>query len=388
MSGKVIVVGGGIFGLTSAWELQKRGYSVTLLDPGSLPNPNASSTDISKVVRMDYGADDFYMRLMEESLAEWRNWNTEFGERVFHETGVLFLAKDELSAGGFEYENLRLLAKRGHSAELLDSSTIARRFPAWNADLYPVGYFNPQGGWAPSGRVVSLIAARAKDAGVSIFEGAKITELLEASGKVQGVITETGENYEADWVVIAAGTWTQHIVPELKAVMRSVAQPVMHFRSDKADEFRPPYFPVWTADVGRTGWYGFPANKDGALKIANHGPGSQLDPNKVNTMPGDSEAPFRDFLRESLPSLTKSPKIYERLCFYCDTFDGDFWISRDPEREGLVVSTGGSGHAFKFAPMLGQITADVVEGKENQHSRRFAWREPGEQLFEAARNAS
>jgi hypothetical protein len=45
--------------------------------------------------------------------------------------------------------------------------------------------------------------------------------------------------------------------------------------------------------------------------------------------------------------------INERLCFYCDTFDGDFWIDKDPERPGPLVSAGGSGHAFKFSPLIG-----------------------------------
>ena len=67
-----------------------------------------------------------------------------------------------------------------------------------------------------------------------------------------------------------------------------------------------------------------------------------------------------------------------KICLYCDTWDGDFWISRDPEREGLVVSTGGSGHAFKFAPVLGKLAADALEGVDNPYNSRFDWRPLGE----------
>jgi glycine/D-amino acid oxidase-like deaminating enzyme len=66
------------------------------------------------------------------------------------------------------------------------------------------------------------------------------------------------------------------------------------------------------------------------------------------------------------------------MCLYCDTWDGDFWIGRDPERQGLVVAAGGSGHAFKFAPVLGGLAADALEGTENAYSERFAWRPLGE----------
>jgi glycine/D-amino acid oxidase-like deaminating enzyme len=59
---------------------------------------------------------------------------------------------------------------------------------------------------------------------------------------------------------------------------------------------------------------------------------------------------------------------------YCDTHDGDFWIAPDPERRGLVIATGDSGHGFKFAPLLGEIVADAVEGKSNPLLERFRWR--------------
>lgn len=387
MADKVIIVGGGIFGLSSAWELKKRGYSVTLLDPGPIPHPDASSTDISKVIRMDYGADEFYMRLMEECLEKWRAWNEDFGEEVFHETGVIFLSIGDMQPGGFEYESYQLLQKRGHPAQKLSANEIAQRFPAWNSDLYSEAYYNPQGGWSPSRRVVSLLAARAKEAGATIIEGAAFDKLIEQNGRVRGVLTQEGERHEGDWVVLAAGTWTPHLLPQLRDVMRSIAQPVIHFRPESPADFRPPDFPVWTADVSTTGWYGFPAKEDGTLKVANHGPGWTLDPRQAHQMPEGTEQQFRTFFAESLPGIAKSPKIGERLCFYCDTFDGDLWIGHDPERPGLVVSAGGSGHAFKFAPLLGRITADVLEGKENEFASRFAWRQRGPQDYEAARFA-
>jgi len=93
----------------------------------------------------------------------------------------------------------------------------------------------------------------------------------------------------------------------------------------------------------------------------------------------------RGFLRESLPALAEAPIIGRRLCLYCDTWDGNFWIARDPEWEGLVVTAGGSGHAFKFAPLIGGIIAEVVEGRPNRFAHRFAWRGKGRLAAEGAR---
>ena len=70
---------------------------------------------------------------------------------------------------------------------------------------------------------------------------------------------------------------------------------------------------------------------------------------------------------------------------YCDSFDGDLFIAADPDREGLVVASGGSGHGFKFAPALGAIVADVLEERDNRFTRRFTWRSLGQVVTEEAR---
>ena len=110
-----------------------------------------------------------------------------------------------------------------------------------------------------------------------------------------------------------------------------------------------------------------------------------MHPDDPRVVTNEDEARFRRFLRECLPELAQAPVIGRRLCLYCDTWDGNFWIDRDPDRPGLVVASGGSGHAFKFGPMLGPIIADVVEGKPNRFASRFAWRPRGSPATEDAR---
>ena len=386
-SGQILVIGGGTFGVNTALELAQRGVAVTLLEPGPLPHPQAASTDISKVIRMDYGHDELYMDMMEEALGLWRVWNAELGETVFHETGVLYLTLDGMQPGKYEYESYQLLLKRGHPVVRLDSVEIRQRFPAWNAELYPDGYLNLQGGWAASGRVVALLAERARQAGVNIIEGTQFSSLVEQSGRIGGVKTADGMEHPADWVVFCAGSWTPVLLPWLGEVMWPTAQAVLHFKVQQPGLYQPPAFPVWTADIGRTGWYGFPAQGDGTLKIANHGIGWRQDPRTERTVPAETEMRFRRFMAQSLPGLETAPKLFGRLCFYCDSFDGNFWIGKDPERPGLLVSAGGSGHAFKFSPLIGQITADVLEDKPNPYSARFAWRQRGALQAEGARHS-
>ena len=94
---------------------------------------------------------------------------------------------------------------------------------------------------------------------------------------------------------------------------------------------------------------------------------------------------FIRFLENTFPELASAPIKSRRLCFYCDSFDGDFWIDWDPNHEGLLVATGGSGHGFKFAPLMGSLIADRVEGKANEWECRFRWRATGKRRAEAAR---
>ena len=87
-------------------------------------------------------------------------------------------------------------------------------------------------------------------------------------------------------------------------------------------------------------------------------------------------------LLHAFPALTDAPIVFTRICLYCDTHDGHFWIAPDPERNGLVVAAGDSGHGFKFAPLLGDLIADVVEGKNDPVLKKFRWRpevRPGQQ---------
>jgi len=100
--------------------------------------------------------------------------------------------------------------------------------------------------------------------------------------------------------------------------------------------------------------------------------------------PGD-EARLRAFLRESLPALAEAPLASSKTCLYCDTFDGDFFIGRDPDRPGLAVTSGDSGHGFKFAPVLGDVIADAIEDKPSRFTARFGWRMPAERKAENAR---
>ena len=206
MAKRAVVVGSGVFGVSGALALASRGWEVDLLDPGPLPRPEAASTDISKIVRMDYGADSLLTEWMERAIPLWRAWNRRWGLELYHQDGFLILAGAPFAPGGFEHDSLRTLAAMGHAVTRLDKQALAARYPEWNASRYPDGYFNPEAGWVESGRALELMIKDARDAGVRVRADAGMRHLLEAGGRVTGVAATTGEHVLADVVLLAAST--------------------------------------------------------------------------------------------------------------------------------------------------------------------------------------
>ena len=352
----MIVVGAGINGVTGAIELKRRGHEVVLVDPGPLPHPLAASTDISKAVRAAYGADEDYTALAERSIKLWRNWNEEFGTKLYHEVGVMFVRRQRMEPGDFEHESLKLLEKRGLKVARMDTQQMWKRFPAWNPELYRDGVLEIEAGYAESGRTVAMLIERAKSAGVRLYEG-KFAALDEASQRVKGIVLEhqplhrvipskakrsrgcnaADEVREArlsipkrnlkltprdpstslgmtriagDFVVMAVGAWTPYLLPFTKKFFRATGQPVFHLKPSEPDLFAPERFPVFGADITTTGYYGFPINRDGVVKIANHGSGREMSPDSPErVVTADDEKNLRDFLASTFP---RSPM--RRLC--------------------------------------------------------------------------
>ncbi|HEX4420548.1 MAG TPA: FAD-dependent oxidoreductase [Kofleriaceae bacterium] len=379
---RVLVIGSGIFGVTAALELRARACDVTLVDPGPIPHPLAESTDISKIVRCDYGADEDYTVLGERALAGWRRWNATWRTPRFHETGVTFLTRTAMPPGGFDHASYDLLARRGHRIERLDAAAIAARFPAYRPGAFVDGYFHHDGGWAESGATVAQLVHDAELAGVTVRPHCAVDRIVD-DGALAG-----DEHLLADAVVVCAGAWTPLLVPELAGPLRATGQPMFHLRPADPALFAAARFPVFGADISRTGYYGFPATRDGIVKIANHGTGIDLAPDAPRAVTAAQEAALREFLAATFPALADAPIVYRRLCVYGDTRDGHFWIARHPTRPNLTIAAGGSGHGFKFAPVLGELIADAALGRPNRLAAKFRWRDlSGDLRGDAARSS-
>ena len=375
-SSDILVVGCGMYGITAALALRQRGFSVAVIDPGPVPHPLAASTDVSKVVRMEYGADLQYTRMADRAIDGFEIWNAEFDEELYVNTGVLMMGRSPMRPGDYLYESYEMLRGDGHLLERLDGDEVRRRFGAWSTGAYVDGFYNPRGGYAQSGRIVAALAAKARRIGVVIHPGQTAADFVREQGRIVAVRTREGMTFAAGHTLVAAGAWTHHLLlPELQRILVATGHPVFHLKPADPALFTSPHFVTFTADVAHTGWYGFPLLREGVVKIANHGVGRTLDAERDERVVDENDlAQLAAMLAETFPALLEAEIVYTRRCLYSDTPDGHFWIDRHPQRPGLTVAAGDSGHAFKFAPVLGPLIADVVEGKANEWAAKFRWR--------------
>ena len=381
-----LVIGAGIFGISVAIELRKRNHTVTVINPGQIPHPLAASTDISKIIRMEYGSDAEYMEMAIESMKAWREWNDVLGETVFHEIGFAVLSPNHIEDENqiFEKASWDNLQKKGIVAERLSSEKIKKRFPAFNSVKYTDGIFNKMAGFVESGRAVELLAHYAKKIGVAIFDKNTAEKIIIENKKATGVETREGNIFRAANIIVCAGNYTPCLIPELKPFFKITGHPVFHLKPKKPALFITPHFPVFSADISNTGWYGFPLHpKEKVVKVALHSEGLELHPGHDERVVNESdEKRLRSFLKSSIPDLADAPIVFTRRCCYTDTLDGHFWIDRHPQVSNLVLGSGGSGHGFKMGPVVGKMIADVAEGNQHQWSDRYKWRVLGKQTLQ------
>jgi sarcosine oxidase / L-pipecolate oxidase len=368
---RVLVIGRGVFGLGTALALAQRGQQVVVVGPR---DPDASSEDTSRIIRNDYGQDEFHRSWAEEAIAGWQRWNVQASSALFRAVGLANLTLDAMSEESFAGASFRSLG----ADRRFDPVAISDLLPFLTPGRFVDGYLNPSAGWADASAAVRFLEGLCEDAGVGI-----VPERVAAIGDGWVGLADDGL-LRADRIVVAAGAWTPTLVPETADVLLPSGQPVLYLYPPDPDPFRD--VPVWALDVETTGFYGFPATPHGLVKVGHHGPGVTRRTG-VTRVPDWAVAEFRAFFRQAVPGLAGARIARSRVCFYCDAPDGRFLIDTVPGRDRLVVVTGGSGHGFKFAPVIGDVAACVVLGVDHPRRSPLAWRAAGT-LGDAARAAS
>jgi sarcosine oxidase len=194
-------------------------------------------------------------------------------------------------------------------------------------------------------------------AGAEIGENALVTHW---GADNSGVSVHTADDVlRASRLVITAGPWAGKLLAAVGVPLKVMRQVVFWL---DAPGHKLPEFPVFMADLPEGCFYGIPATDGRGVKVARHyGAPELFEPEQIerSILLGD-ELPIRQFLRRHLPAAD-GPREDASVCTYTLTPDRHFVIDRHPEHDNVAVACGFSGHGFKFAPVIGEILADLVD---------------------------
>lgn len=345
-----VVVGAGLMGAATAWALARRGRSVLVVEQFTAGHPNGSSHGSARIVRRAYG-DALYTRLTGRAFELWRELEQQSGASLLRTLGGLdFGARRDVAHVAAD------LAAQGVPYELLSADEAERRWPGMRFAGSVV--YHPQAGTIDPERAVESFTSEAARYGAEVRYESVVVSLRADDDGAEAQLAD-GVRVRARSVVAAAGGWAGPLLRDLISLppLTVTQQQIFHFpRRDACSEPWPSTIhdetePIYHLAGGRDGGAG------DARKIAEHRRGTPTTAGRCNReVDPASRARIVEYVKRWLPGLDPTPGG-EATCLYTSTPTEDFVLDRVGS---LVVCSACSGHGAKFAPLIGELTADLV----------------------------
>jgi sarcosine oxidase len=365
----VVVLGLGGMGSAAAAHLAARGVRVLGLEQFAPAHALGSSHGDSRVIRQAYFEDPAYVPLLLRSYELYADLEAT-SPGILTLTGGLMLGtpSSETVAG-----SLASARQHGLPHELLDADAIRARFPLFAPAEDTVALHEERSGFVRPEQTVREHLRRAEAAGADLRFGERV---LGWTATDRGVTVHRSESaYDAGRLVIAAGAWAPGLLADLGLPLR-VERQLMHWFAPTGpiEPWQVGRHPVWiweaTPEVQSYGFPAYGAAADG-VKVTFYrdggAAGGDADPDALDREVHDDEvARLAEHLATRLPAL---PGRHLRgvACMYTTTPDQHFVIARHPGHATVTVAAGFSGHGFKFAPVVGEILANLVETGRTPH---------------------
>ncbi|MBW3601940.1 MAG: FAD-dependent oxidoreductase [Actinobacteria bacterium] len=354
MSADVIVVGGGVMGAATTWVLARRGHRVTLLERFEPGHARGSSHGTARIFRLGYEEAD-YLRLAHRALPGWRELEAISGATLLELTGTLDHGPADAVA-----PLMAAFAAAGVEHRVLDRDEAQARWPGVRFDEAVVHH--SEAGRLYAQRTVDVLHQAARRLGAQLRFETPVAALRTEDLAVE-VATARGEVLRAGTAVVTVGAWAAKLLDGVVALPRlrvTAEQPLMFRARERAPAS---FLPL--IHRGSHVMYSFGVPGEG-VKVAEHYRDEWLDP---DDRPFDADPVAQDrvsaYIRSWLPALDPDPVSATR-CLYTITPDRDFILDRHGR---IVVGAGFSGHGFKFAPLIGELLADLAEGAEQTNPR-------------------
>lgn len=353
MSGRVIVIGGGISGVAAAYELARNGVAVTLLERGELASM-ASGWTLAGVRQS--GRHPAELPLAAAAVARWPELADELeADTEYRQQGNLRLALSESDIPVIRGV-VEASAAAGIPIEYLETIDQIRAIaPALSDDIYGASWC-PSDGHANPSRTVMAFAAAAERHGAVIRTGITVTSIATKAGKVTGVETSEG-SISADIVIVAAGIYTPRLLAPLGL---SLPLDIRHVPAVQSVPVAPLLAPVLGV---ASGMFAGRQQADGRFRMTLNGVSWNGDQwhDQYSVQPTMEQV--RDtieFAFRLIPDI-RGIRIAQVWGGLLDlTPDALPVIERSPDVEGLIVAAGFSGHGFCLGPITGQILADLA----------------------------
>lgn len=349
---EVAVVGSGVMGSAAARSLGARGVPAVLLEQFEFGHARGSSHGATRIFRYSY-PDPGYVRMAVLAREAWARLAGETGEELLVPTGGLDAGADAALCGA-------ALARCGVRHSWLTGEDVAERFPGIAVRAGERMLFQPDSGVLLAGRAVAALQRLAARHGVELRAQTPVLGIEPRGGRVL-LRTPAGEISAAAAIVTAGGWMTGILAGAVPGVPPATVtlQRVRYF-GPRAGSGGWPTIIEWQS--AGPGWYAVPpAGVAPGVKVAPHMSGPQVDPRSgpFGGTDAEAEAQVASYVRERLPGLDPAGFAAE-TCLYTTTPDDAFVLDRSGD---IVVGGGGSGHAFKFGPLIGEILADLALGQ-------------------------
>jgi len=348
------VVGAGIHGLCTAFWLRRAGTEVVVLEQFGAGHEHGSSHGATRITRSSYHDPAFVKLAAAAHETAWPALEQELGRRLRIATPGVFFGPP---AGPFG-QYLHATLASGAAVERIDVAATRRRFPLLRIDDDDAVLLDHTAAVVLAGDTMHSLREWLHAHDVELRWHQRVNALEPADGRWR-IATASGELH-ARAVVLAAGAWSPRLASSRPLVV--LRQQVGWFDVEAADaECRPGAFPVW-ARIGVSAndfQYGLPSHGDAGLKAATHRTAGVGENPDAPPPPLDADA-LLQLARERFAAPVRSLRHAEH-CLYTMTADQSLHVEAAPSPPSMVTITACSGHAFKFAPVLGRTAANAVQ---------------------------
>ncbi|KAM3875037.1 peroxisomal sarcosine oxidase [Diretmus argenteus] len=357
-----VVIGAGVQGSFTAYQLAKKNQKTLLLEQFVLPHTRGSSHGQTRIIRKAY-EQDFYTHMMEECYQLWAQLEREAGIQLYRQTGLLVMGPEK--SKDYQMFKNTLLTKKVPTV-MLKREEFSQHIPHVNLTDGDEALVDITAGVLFADRALKAVQGQFQKLGGVLKDGEEVTDIKP--GPVVTVSTSSGV-YRAKSLVITAGPWANTLLAHtgLQLPLQVLRINVCYWKEKEPGTYnvkqRFPCFLQVDGEEGKDHIYGLPSNEyPGLIKVCYH-MGSETKPDERDRQTDRSDIDIiARYLTRCFPGLEPKPAVVES-CMYTVTPDRHFVLDHHPAYRNIVIGAGFSGHGFKFGPVVGKLLCELSQGE-------------------------